>query len=60
MTLFERDHELDRIGELLTRAVAGQGVVLLVEGAPGIGKTALLEAARASAADRDVRTLTAI
>jgi DNA-binding CsgD family transcriptional regulator len=60
MTLFERDHELDRIGELLTRAGTGQGVVLLVEGAPGIGKTALLEAARASAADRDVRTLTAV
>ena len=47
MTLFERDHELGRIGELLTRAGAGQGAVLLVEGVPGIGKTALLEAARA-------------
>ncbi|HEY0542347.1 MAG TPA: AAA family ATPase [Actinoallomurus sp.] len=60
MTLLERDQELDRIGTLLTDAGAGRGAVLLVEGAPGIGKTALLEAVRTSAAERRVRVLTAV
>jgi len=46
MTLFERDDELSRIEALADEAAAGRGSVLLVEGVPGIGKTALLEAVR--------------
>jgi DNA-binding CsgD family transcriptional regulator len=57
MTLFERDDELSRIEALADEAAAGRGSVLLVEGVPGIGKTALLEAVRESAAGRGVRVL---
>lgn len=60
MELFERDAELVRINELLAAASAGLGAVLLVEGAAGIGKTALLAAAGKSAADRGFRVLTAV
>src|SRR5690242_8921728 len=60
MTLFERDRELGRIGELISGVLAGRGAVLLIEGAPGIGKTALLETARDAAAERGVRVLSAI
>ncbi|MCO1574445.1 AAA family ATPase [Crossiella sp. SN42] len=59
MGLFERDAELVRIGELLTAAAAGRGRTALVEGVPGIGKTALLAAAGELAAGRGFRVLTA-
>ncbi|MEU0503397.1 AAA family ATPase [Nocardia sp. NPDC005998] len=42
-----RDAEVERAVSLGRRAAAGQGTVLLVEGEPGIGKTALLDAAGA-------------
>ncbi|WP_327100805.1 AAA family ATPase [Nocardia vinacea] len=40
-----RDAEVERVVALSLRATAGKGVVVLVEGEPGIGKTALLDAA---------------
>jgi DNA-binding NarL/FixJ family response regulator len=47
--LIGRDRERARIDELLDRAREGRSGALLVHGDPGIGKTALLDAARASA-----------
>jgi DNA-binding CsgD family transcriptional regulator len=44
--LLERDRELERIGRLLRRGREGRGSALVVEGPAGIGKTALLSAAR--------------
>jgi DNA-binding CsgD family transcriptional regulator len=44
--LFERDVELKAIGQALAAAMAGEGSVMLIEGPAGIGKTALLGAAR--------------
>ena len=44
--LLEREHELAVISESLARARAGTQGALLIEGPPGIGKTALLEQAR--------------
>jgi hypothetical protein len=57
--LLERTGELEAIRSLLGRCVAGEGAVLIVEGPPGIGKTVLLESARASAPDAGVRVLSA-
>lgn len=45
MALAERDGELAVIHEVLAAAAAGRGVAVLVEGPPGIGKTALLATA---------------
>lgn len=44
LPLYERDAELALLDEALTAAVAGAGRVLLIQGAPGIGKTRLLQA----------------
>ena len=44
-----REHELARIDALLGEASAGRSGALLVAGEPGVGKTTLLEAARARA-----------
>ncbi|WP_327095436.1 AAA family ATPase [Nocardia vinacea] len=41
-----RDAELASLAALGQRAAAGRGCVVLIEGEPGIGKSALLEAAR--------------
>ena len=41
--LLERDAELEGIVEAFGRARSGAGAVLLVDGAAGIGKTALLD-----------------
>jgi DNA-binding CsgD family transcriptional regulator len=57
--LIERDHELGTMDRLLAQAAGGQGTVLLVEGAPGIGKTALLAEGSRRAADAGFRVLTA-
>ncbi|WP_433202706.1 helix-turn-helix transcriptional regulator [Nocardia sp. CA-107356] len=43
-----RDAEVERVASLGRRAAVGEGTVVLVEGEPGIGKTALLDAAVAS------------
>lgn len=59
MTLMEREGELRRIEELLARARAGDGATLLIEGTAGIGKTALVAAARSQAALLGMASLTA-
>jgi DNA-binding CsgD family transcriptional regulator len=48
--LLEREGELARLTELVQDAVRGRGRLVLIEGPAGIGKTRLLEAARARAA----------
>jgi DNA-binding CsgD family transcriptional regulator len=55
--LLERSEELVRIGSALAEARSGRGRFVLVEGPAGIGKTALLTAARAAAADGGMRVL---
>ncbi len=57
--LLERERELGVVSESLARGRAGGHSVLLIEGAPGIGKTALLEQARGRAADSGMRVLAA-
>ena len=52
--LLEREAELDQIGGALRAAAAGVGGVVVIEGAPGIGKSSLMgEAADAGAGRRD-------
>ncbi|MEV6522923.1 AAA family ATPase [Longispora sp. NPDC051575] len=60
MALIEREHELAAIAARLDAAADGHGGVLLVEGPPGIGKTALLAAAGAHARAAGVRALGAV
>jgi tetratricopeptide (TPR) repeat protein len=48
-TLVGRDAELSRLGELVRGVVAGNGSAVLVDGEPGIGKSALVRAACADA-----------
>lgn len=57
--LVQREAELERIDAALTAASEGLGKALLVEGPAGIGKTALLEAARQSAEERGMLVLAA-
>jgi len=57
--LLEREAELDAVDASIARARAGRGSVLLVEGPPGIGKTALLEAARERAGEAGFTALRA-
>src|SRR5437588_5064589 len=59
VSLLEREAELRRIEAVVEAASAGQGGLVLVEGAPGIGKTRLLDAARASARTRGAVVLSA-
>src|SRR4051794_973723 len=58
-TLLERRAELASIEEGLAAAASGLGRVLVFEGPAGIGKTRLLDAARATAAERGFRVLVA-
>jgi len=60
MPLIERDAELGVLAELLAAARDRRGSVLLVEGPPGIGKTALLATARTLAETHGFRSLTAM
>jgi len=57
--LFERTAELARIEAALAQGRAGRGTFVVVEGPAGIGKTALLSAARKAAADDGMRVLRA-
>ena len=57
--LLERSAELARIESALAEARAGRGRFVVVEGPAGIGKTALLAAARAAAATSGMRVLRA-
>ncbi|MFI6094966.1 AAA family ATPase [Lentzea sp. NPDC051213] len=47
--LLDRDDDLGEIDRALARALTGDGQVLLIEGAPGIGKTTLLAELRGRA-----------
>jgi DNA-binding CsgD family transcriptional regulator len=55
--LLERDGELGVLERLVAQAAAGDGRVGLIEGPPGIGKTALVTAARRLAAEAGMRCL---
>src|SRR4051812_26500768 len=57
--LVERARELSALDEALRAACAGSGATVLVEGPPGIGKTALLGAAAARARDLGMLVLQA-
>ncbi|MGI5241134.1 ATP-binding protein [Dactylosporangium sp. CA-139066] len=57
--LIERERDLAALEARLERAAGGQGGTVVVEGAPGIGKTALLAEVRARAAGRGLRVLAA-
>jgi DNA-binding CsgD family transcriptional regulator len=58
VALVEREPELVALERLVASARAGSGGAIVVEGPPGIGKSSLLAAVRASAA-ADLRVLTA-
>jgi DNA-binding CsgD family transcriptional regulator len=55
--LLEREQELERVSAALRAVERRTGVALTVEGAPGIGKSRLLEEARERASDRGIRVL---
>ena len=57
--LIERSEELARIESALGEARTGHGTFLVIEGPAGIGKSALLAAARTVAADGGMRVLRA-
>ena len=57
--LLERGEELRRIRSALARGAAGTGSLLVIEGPAGIGKTALLSAARAGAEAAGMQVLAA-
>lgn len=57
--LLERESELATIEELLDAARAGSGGLLMIEGEAGAGKSSLLAAAGALAADREMLLLRA-
>ena len=50
--LVGRDHELSRLISCAAEATSGHGKAVLIEGEPGIGKSTLVRAACAAAADR--------
>ena len=55
--LLERNEELARIESALAEARSGRGAFVVIEGPAGIGKTALLAAARTAAAGAGMRVL---
>jgi DNA-binding CsgD family transcriptional regulator len=57
--LWERDAELAAIDQVLAQAASGTGAGLLLSGVGGIGKSALLDAAREQAEARSLRVLAA-
>ena len=57
LLLLERQGETARIESALARARSGNGSYVVVEGPAGIGKTALLGAARTAAAETGMRVL---
>ena len=58
--LFERERELEAIHGALAQAAQGAGTLVVIDGPAGVGKTALLDAARdAAATDADLLVLRA-
>jgi DNA-binding CsgD family transcriptional regulator len=57
--LLERDHEVDRLQAMVRGAGRRSGEALVIEGAAGIGKSRLLDRARADAAELGLRVLDA-
>lgn len=57
--LLEREPELERIGAAIWRASAGSGGLVVIGGPAGIGKTALMRAARDMAEESGMRVLRA-
>ncbi len=57
--LLERELELEMVAALFDAAGRGHGGLLLVEGSPGVGKTALIERATAIARERGLAVLRA-
>lgn len=57
--LLERDVELEEIASAVGDALAGRGRLVVVEGAAGAGKSAVLAAARESATETGLRVLEA-
>ena len=57
--LLERERELATVDDALAAAVSGTGRLVLIEGEPGIGKTALLQHAHAMAHERGLELLAA-
>ncbi len=57
--LVGRSHEIEAIHGLLEDARAGRGRALVLRGAPGIGKSTLLEHARREGRERGLRILSA-
>jgi DNA-binding CsgD family transcriptional regulator len=55
--LLERERELEQVDGVLASAARGTGAALIIEGAAGIGKTALLHAARERAVTRGLTVL---
>ncbi|MGP4014290.1 ATP-binding protein [Saccharopolyspora sp. 5N708] len=56
-TLVGRDAQVDAVREQLRRVQAGQGRTIVIEGPPGIGKTALLDVIAESGAAAGIRVL---
>jgi DNA-binding CsgD family transcriptional regulator/tetratricopeptide (TPR) repeat protein len=56
-SLLERDAQLALLGELLEDTASGHGALALVEGSPGVGKSALLERAARMAREQGVAVL---
>lgn len=57
--LIERGDALGRLDAAVARAAAGTGSIALIEGAPGMGKSSLLEAAALQARERGLHVLRA-
>ena len=57
--LLERERELAAIDAALAATAEGEGRLLVLEGEAGIGKSALVRAARAAAETRGMRVLSA-
>ena len=55
----ERDAELEAIGAAMAQARGGGGMIVVIDGPAGVGKTALVDAAREAAADAGLLTLSA-
>ena len=59
VALLEREHEVERVRAALRAAGQRAGAALVIEGAAGVGKSRLLEEARARASDLGLRVLAA-